>query len=950
MNIRKAILLSLIILVIKISNISAQVITYTPTYPKVNDTITITFDATQGNGALVGVSPIYIHTGVITRRSVSLSDWKFRPAIWGTADTTVLMQSLGNNLHSITFRVDSFYNIPASEEAIDLGLVFRNADGSIVGKNVDGSDIFIPLYKPGFDARFTAPLGIPLITTTGTVIPVEITATDSAMINLFYNNVLVSQNYGKHLNTTITAVQNGKYWLKFTADNGSGSVVTDSTYYIVQPAVTIQDPPSNIENGINYINDTTVVLCLLAPQKTFVYLRGDFTNWELDPSYLMKRSVNGERYWLEITHLIPQQEYRFQYCVDAKINVADPYSEKILDEFNDPGINPIIYPNLIPYPAGKTSEAVSVLQTAQSVYSWIHTSYAKPNKEDMIVYELLVRDFSSRHDFKAIIDKLDYLKNLGINTIELMPVMEFDGNDSWGYAPSFFMAVDKYYGPSQQLKVLIDSAHGKGIAIILDIAPNHAFGQFPYVRLYWDDEAKKPASNSPWFNPDPRHPFSVGYDFNHESGYTQGYFDKVFKNWVNEYNIDGFRIDLSKGITQNNTFGDVGAWGQYDQSRINLLERYANALWSTNPGKYFILEHFANNDEETVLANFGFLLWSIAYDPFKEAALGWPSANSDFGWNISYEAKGWGNPSAVGFFESHDEERIMYNMINYGNNAGTYNIMQLKTALKRNAMLAAFLYTVPGPKMMWQFGELGYDYSIFWPSGTEVSRTAKKPVRWDYYDEPDRRCLFCKYSAIVKLRTQHPEIFRNPNYNIDASGLGKRIWVSDNAMDVMILGNFSVNTISMIPDFQHTGTWYNYLDGTSYIVNNTQDAISLDPGEFLIFTDVQLPDPQIVNCCNIGSTNNIESAKQFIVNASPNPFTDETNFSFYLKQSTDLEIDIFDIYGRKIINLCDGKVAVGEHNIIWKGTDSRGSKVSSGTYFCVFKSAESYTTSKVVVY
>ena len=195
MNIRKAILLSLIILVIKISNISAQVITYTPTYPKVNDTITITFDATQGNGALVGVSPIYIHTGVITRRSVSLSDWKFRPAIWGTADTTVLMQSLGNNLHSITFRVDSFYNIPASEEAIDLGLVFRNADGSIVGKNVDGSDIFIPLYKPGFDARFTAPLGIPLITTTGTVIPVEITATDSAMINLFYNNVLVSQNY-----------------------------------------------------------------------------------------------------------------------------------------------------------------------------------------------------------------------------------------------------------------------------------------------------------------------------------------------------------------------------------------------------------------------------------------------------------------------------------------------------------------------------------------------------------------------------------------------------------------------------------------------------------------------------------------------------------------------------------------------------------------------------------
>jgi len=950
MNIRKLVLLFLILLFIQIITVSAQVITYTPVYPKVNDTITIFFDATQGNGALAGIAPVYMHTGVVTGRSASLADWKFRPAIWGTADTTVLMQSLGNNIHSITFRIDSFYSIPANEKAIDLGFVFRNADGSVVGRNADGSDIFIPLYKPGFDARFTAPLGIPLITSTGTTLPVEITATDTAMINLFYNNVLVSQNYGKKLNTTITAVQNGKYRLRFTAQSGSGTVITDSTYYIVQPPSTIQDPPANIENGINYINDTSVVLCLLAPQKNFAYVRGGFTNWELEPAYLMKKSVNGEKYWLEITGLTPQQEYLFQYSVDAKINVADPYSEKILDEFNDPSINPIVYPNLIPYPVGKTSEVVSVLQTAQQAYNWVNTSYTLPLKEDMIVYELLVRDFSSRHDFKAIIDKLDYLKDLGINTIELMPVMEFDGNDSWGYAPAFFMAVDKYYGPSQELKVLIDSAHGKGIAIILDIAPNHAFGQFPYVRLYWDDEAKKPTPNSPWFNADPKHPFSVGFDFNHESSYTQGYFDKVFKNWVNEYNIDGFRIDLSKGITQNNTLGDVGAWGQYDQSRINLLERYANALWNTNPGKYFILEHFANNDEETVLANFGFLLWSIAYDPFKEAALGWPSANSDFAWNISYEAKGWSNPSAVGFFESHDEERLMYNMLTYGNYAGAYNIKQLNTALKRAAMTAAFLYTVPGPKMMWQFGELGYDYSIFWPSGTEISRTAKKPVRWDYYDVADRRCLFCKYSAIIKLRTQHPEIFRSPNYNIDASGLGKRIWVSHSNMDVLILGNFSVNTISMIPDFQHTGTWYNYLDGTSYSVNNTQDAISLDPGEFLIFTDVQLPDPQIVNCCNIGSTNNISDDKPFIVNTYPNPFTAETNLNFYLKQNSEITIDIFDIYGRKVINLYEGKLDSGEHNIIWNGTNKKGMKVRSGSYLCVFKSTDNNATTKVVVY
>jgi len=938
-----------LILFLNIRFITAQVITYTPLYPKVTDSITIYFDATMGNGALTGTNDVYIHTGVVTNRSVSLSDWKYRPAIWGTADTTVLMQSLGNNIHTITFRIDSFYSIPNNVEALDLGFVFRNADGSIVGKNADGSDIFIPLYKQGFDARFTSPLGIPLVTTQGSNIPIEVKSTDSAMINLFFNNALVSQNYGINLNSQITAAQYGKYWLKFTAQKGS-ETITDSTYYIVQPPSTVQNPPSGIENGINYINDSTVTLCLLAPQKNFVYFRGDLTNWELEPSFMMKKSVNGEQYWIEITGLVPQQEYRFQYCVDAKINTADPYSEKILDEFNDPGINAVIYPNLIPYPVGKTSDIVSVFQTAQAPYNWVTTNYQMPAKEDMIIYELLVRDFSSRHDFKAVIDKLDYLKDLGINTIELMPVMEFDGNDSWGYAPSFFMAVDKYYGPANQLKALVDSAHSKGIAIILDIAINHAFGQFPYVKLYWDDEAKKPSGSSPWFNADPRHPFSVGYDFNHESNYTQTYFDKILKYWAENFKIDGYRIDLSKGITQNNTFGDVGAWSQYDGSRINLLKRYANALWSTHSNKYIILEHFANNDEETELANFGFMLWSIAHDPFKEAVLGWPQANSDFSWNISYQAKNWNNPYAVGFFESHDEERLMYEMLNYGNYAGTYNIRQLKTALKRKALAAAFLYTVPGPKMMWQFGELGYDYSIFWPSGTEVSRTAKKPVRWDYYDDVDRRCLFCNYSAIIKLRNEHQDIFRSPNYNIDASGLGKRIWVSHNNMNVLILGNFSVNTISMVPDFQHTGTWYNYLAGTSYVVNNTQDPISLAPGEFLIFTNTQLPNPQIENCCNIGGVDNIDNDNSIDIKTYPNPFDGETNFTFYLNKASELSIDIYDILGKKVNGLFQGKIAAGEHIIKWDGADNEGHRVTPGAYYCIFKSAEINKTAKVVIF
>ncbi len=949
MKFRRTVIFLLCVVVFKSFSLKSQVVTYTPEYPRVTDSITIIFNAAEGNGALAGINPVYMHTGVVTNRSVSLYDWKYRPAIWGTADSTVLMESLGNNLFTVTFRIDSFYDIPNNVTAINLGFVFRNADGSIVGRDIDGSDIFIPLYKPGFDARLTSPLDLPLIVSTGTQIPIEVTSTDTALIFIYHNDSLIIQDNAIKLDTQVNAIQTGKYWIKFSAQSGMGTD-TDSTYYIVQPSPSIQDPPSGIENGINYMNDSTVILCLLAPQKNFVYVRGDFTNWELEPDYYMKKSVNGEQYWLEISGLTPQQEYRFQYCVDARINIGDPYSEKVLDEFNDPGINAVIYPNLISYPLGKTSEMVSVFQTAKTPYNWVNTNYQQPQKEDLIIYELLVRDFSMRHDFKAIIDKLDYLKELGINVIELMPVMEFDGNDSWGYAPAFYMAVDKYYGPSDLLKALIDSAHGKGIAIILDIAPNHAFGQFPYVKLYWNDEDKKPTGNNPWFNVDPRHPFSVGYDFNHESNYTQAYFDKVFKYWIDEYKIDGYRIDLSKGITQNNTFGDVGAWSQYDWGRINLLKGYAQRLWNTHPNKYMILEHFANNDEETELANFGFMLWSIGHGPYKEALLGWPAAYSDFSWNVSYQQKGWNDAHAVGFFESHDEERLMYEMLNYGNFAGTYNIRQLKTALKRKAMAAAFLYMVPGPKMMWQFGELGYDYSIFWPTGTDISRTVKKPVRWDYYDDPDRRCLFCKYSAIIRLRTEHSEIFRTPHYNIDASGLGKRIWVSHNNMNVLVLGNFSVNTISMVPDFQHTGTWYNYLEGTTYNVSNTQTAITMSPGEFKIFTNIQLPDPEIDACCNIGSAETMFSDENLILTTYPNPANNEVHIDFYLHKTDVVRIEILDIYGRHITDFLNKKMSSGNHSLIWNVKDNTGQKVSSGTYFCIFRADDKIAVSKLIIY
>ena len=89
-------------------------------------------------------------------------------------------------------------------------------------------------------------------------------------------------------------------------------------------------------------------------------------------------------------------------------------------------------------------------------------------------------------------DTLNYLEELGINAIELMPVNEFEGNNSWGYNPSFHMALDKYYGTPEAFKALVDACHARGIAVILDVVYNHVFSQSPLAKLYWDPIAFKP--------------------------------------------------------------------------------------------------------------------------------------------------------------------------------------------------------------------------------------------------------------------------------------------------------------------------------------------------------------------------------------------------------------------------------------------------------------------------
>ena len=347
-----------------------------------------------------------------------------------------------------------------------------------------------------------------------------------------------------------------------------------------------------------------------------------------------------------------------------------------------------------------------------------------------------------------------------------MPVMEFEGNESWGYNPDFMCALDKYYGPEDDFKKFIDAAHQMGIAVILDIVLNHQYGQSPLVRLWWDAANNRPASNSPYFNAtSPNTAYSFGYDFNHESNATKNYVDRVTSYWLTNYHIDGYRFDFTKGFT--NTAGDGGA---YDQSRINILERMADKIWDVDSTAYIILEHFTANSEETVLTNYGMMVWGNMNGAYQQASMGYPSGPPGT-WDLtgtSYKSRGWNEPGLVAYMESHDEERLMYKAIQYGNSSGGYNIKNVGTALNRIKLAAAFYLTIPGNKMIWQFGELGYDYSIDYNG-----RVGNKPIKWDYYKDPERLNLYKTFQALIELKKYNA--FRSNNSLFDLTGAVKRI-------------------------------------------------------------------------------------------------------------------------------------------------------------------------------
>ena len=825
-------------------------ITVDPVYPAADNPCTIIFKPESGNPLYGYSGELYGHFGVIVE-----GEWMFVPTEWGTTGEKTHFKKVAENHWEFKMEPSIREYFGSGETPVTkIALIVRTADGNTKSHDADQ---FCSVYDDKFEAE--------------EFIPDEVV---------------------------------GK-WL-----------------------------PEGVKQGINYNEDGSVTFVLYDKDKagashTYCYIVGDWNNWERVKEGAMYRDNSAGMWWITLDGFDADKEYRFQYRLGnssgSDTYVSDPYTEIVYDQWNDEHIK-----GVPAFPEG-AKQLVSAFQINRPAYNWKHSDFKVEDKNDLVIYELLFRDFTATKDIAGAMEELDYIENLGVNAVQLMPIQEFDGNLSWGYNPNHWFALDKAYGTREQYKEFIDECHARGLAVIIDVVYNHAPGSHPWAKMWWNGNAT--AENNPFFNVTPTHPYNVFHDMNHENAMVKEHVKRSLEYLLTEYDVDGFRFDLTKGFTQTDSGGDngdVAKWGRYDQSRVDILKGYADHIWSVNDNAVVIFEHLSDWDEEKVLAEHGMQLWRNVNHEYRSAVSGGTGNFTNM-----YSTAPFGG--FVGYMESHDEERLCYgagadassvkwgicgtltnwssditlvkdgaffcaknvsfkaddmfkirgngewnDAFNYGAStkgyklplntgyaltlgsgsqdmavpaAGSYDIYfsldaemvwlmtpgqrpadpsvtpggesedALTVAMRRAGASAAFFLTVPGPKMIWQFGEIGYDYSI-----EHNGRTGEKPVVTDdYMAVPARKALYDTYASLLKFRRENPRFFdKDANFQWTPSGTIKKITCSVDGKTFHVVGNFGKSATNYtVP----SGSWNDYING-----GTVSGSISLKQGEFRLLT------------------------------------------------------------------------------------------------------------------
>lgn len=792
--------------------------------------VTVIFNPNEGNKGMVGATACYAHTGI----TYNGKQWQQAPT-WRSGEEKHKMtkNADGNWELKITPTINAYYGVSDTVVVTQLCFVFNDGPSDTKeGKAEGDKDIFVDLVEAGFTVAFTS--NLPEIAEKDATITVTAMATENCQLRLLQNGTEVKSVSGKEISYTATLSAEGDYL--FECIGVSGTEEARQTAATCVPAAPKRaNRPAGVLNGIYYdpADDTKVTLCTYAASKTaaakHVFVVGDFNDWTISDKYQLNQANDSAYFWITLDQLTPKEEYAFQYVVvradGAVKRISDLYSEKLLHP--DDQYEPLTVDNTLKAYPKQADGYCTVIQTGREPYAWSDAtlSFKRPDKNNLIIYELWIYDYTPFRSIPALHERLDYLQTLGVNAIELMPVCEFDGNYNWGYSPNHYFALDKAYGSPDMLKAFIDECHKRGMAVILDMVFNHATGLNPMNKLYpYGTELK----DNPWFNVTPPHTDNVYEDWNHDFSPAHAMFTRALQYWLREYKVDGYRMDLSHGLcgTTNNAVN-------------NIKDYYEKGVKAVSEDAYFILEHWGSNmgSDRPALVNAGMLCWENTNNAYCQTAMGWLKNGDSFA-NANKDGY-------VSYCESHDEERMQYKCKQWGNGA-------IKTdesiRLSRIAENVIFNVLLNGPHMIWQYEEIGYDFSINSsldkPNGTSNDdRCSKKPrpENLGYFNNAQRMTQYAKVAQACQLRTKLlPEVFAG-NPTAVAINSGKAVRTIQWGNDVFVVANFHPSSAqdATLP----AGTWYDYYNANNTLAGNS--TLTLHAGEVRIFTGKPLQLPEV---------------------------------------------------------------------------------------------------------
>jgi len=539
---------------------------------------------------------------------------------------------------------------------------------------------------------------------------------------------------------------------------------------------------------------------LFAPYNEGAALIGSFSDWEAIP---MEKDADG---YFRTTVDLADGVYQYKFRVQSKSWFFEP--DQWVD-VNDPYATDIDNP---------TQNCVARIKDGQRIvdtYVWQHDDKPLPSDHDLVIYEMHVGDFSGGEDdpyargqYKHVVEKLDYLCELGINAIELMPVKEYPGDHSWGYNPRYFFATESSYGSTEGLKHLIDECHARGIRVLMDGIYNHSEAESPLTQIdhdYWYyHEPRDPENNwGPEFNYE-------HYDENLETYPARKFIGDVVRFWIQEYHIDGIRYDAARQIAN------------YDF--MHWLVQEAKQTAGAKPF-YNIAEHIPETTDITGVDGPMDGCWHESfYHCIREHICGETFDLERLKDAIDAKRQGFmGATNVVNYLTNHDHDRLMVELANR-------EIFD-EAAFKRLKLGAALLMTAMGVPMLW----MGAEFGEYKPKTPEPAK-----IDWSLLGNDLNRSLFEYYRGLIALRKSNPALYtENVNFfyeDPEARVLAYIRW-NEEGVRVVVVANFSDSFLAdyTIPGFPENGTWHEWTGDYDVEVHAQQLVTDLPEYEAKVF-------------------------------------------------------------------------------------------------------------------